>query len=58
MKKEKLNEKLYYIHLENAKEWDNLWNCIQTAIEYKLQAMSEILYKKLNKKIRQIMSNI
>lgn len=43
----KLNEKFYKIHLENAKEWDNLWHCIQAFIEYKLQVVSETLYTRV-----------
>ena len=48
-KKQKLKEKLYRIHLECAKQWNKLWNSIQTSSESKLHAMNEVLYDKLKR---------
>jgi len=49
MQEQKVNEKLYRTHLECAIQWNTLRNCIQTAIEYKLQYVNEALYDKWKK---------
>ena len=39
-------EKLCRTHLECAIQWNTLWNCIRTSIEYKLEYVNETLYGK------------
>jgi hypothetical protein len=51
MKKQKLNEQLYKIHLECAPSWQNTWYLIQTSIESKLQQQTEKHYIHLDKNL-------
>ena len=51
IKKQKLNEKLYRIHLECATYWQNNWHIIQTSIDNNLQQRMESHYNHLNNKL-------
>jgi hypothetical protein len=52
VKKQKLNERLYRIHLECASSWQDSWRIIQTSIDSKLQQQMESYYNNLIKKNR------
>ena len=51
IKKQKLNEQLYKIHLEWAASWKNTLYLIQTSIDSKLQQQMETHYIHLDKKL-------
>jgi hypothetical protein len=34
-----------------CKKWNKLWKCIQTSVEYKLQAVNEAVYDKFGKEL-------
>ena len=55
VKKQQLNTQLYRLHLKCANYWNNTWAYIQDSIERKIQDETEELYKKLNKKIDNLM---
>ena len=48
IKKQKLNEKLYKLHLECVSQWNVHWHTIQQMIDYKLQLQTELHYNHLN----------
>ena len=49
MKKQKLNEQPYKIHLECASSWQNIWHLIQLSTGNKLRQQTETHYTQLNK---------
>ena len=51
IKKQKLNEQIYNLHLKCATIWQNYWHIIQSAIDSKLQQEVEIHYNNLNHKL-------
>jgi hypothetical protein len=51
IKKQKLNEQLYHLHLNCAKNWQYSWLYIQANIDEKLQEYNEKHYDNLNRKL-------
>jgi hypothetical protein len=51
IKKQKLNEQLYHLHLICSKNWQESWLYIQTNIDEELQKYTEKYYDSLNKKL-------
>ena len=51
IKKTKLNEQLYKLHLKCAQEWQGSWPSITQSIDYKLTSEMENQYKQLNLKL-------
>ena len=51
IKKQKLNKRLYRIHLKCALSWQNSLHIIQASIDNKLQQRMESHYNHLNKKL-------
>jgi hypothetical protein len=51
VKKQKLNEQLYHLHLLCATNWQKNWSFIQSNINEKLQQYMERHYNNLNKKL-------
>ena len=51
VKKQRLNEQLYKIHLECTSFWQNNWYIIQPSTDNKLQHQIETYYTHLNKKL-------
>ena len=51
IKKQKLNEQLYNLHLKCANIWQNYWHIIQSTIDRKLQQEKETHYNYLNHKL-------
>jgi hypothetical protein len=51
VKKQKLNEQLYRIHLKSTSSWQNSWHIIQAPIDNKLQLRMETHHNHLNKKL-------
>jgi len=47
MKKQQLNKKLYYLHLNIANTWGNPWCYIQDTIETKLNKLIGEKYERL-----------
>jgi hypothetical protein len=56
IKKQKLNQQLYYAHLKCAETWSNNWQIIQPITDNKLQQEMEAQYHNLNKKLHNIQS--
>ena len=50
-KKQKLNERLYHVHLECAMYWNVTWQYIQTTINVQLDRMMDPIYHRFNKKL-------
>jgi len=57
LKKAKMNEQLYYKHLECAATWPRLGTSIQQIIDNNLQGEMEICYEGLNKKLDKLQNN-
>jgi hypothetical protein len=55
MKKQRLNEQLYRIHLECSAHWPTTWNLIQTATDNNIHREMEAHYNRLNKKLDQLL---
>jgi urate oxidase len=51
MKKQKLNENLYNIHLEVAKTWSNIWHIVEKGINEKSEIEMQKKYNALDKKL-------
>jgi hypothetical protein len=51
VKKQKLNEQLYHLHLICANNWQRNWPYIQANIDEKLQHYNERQYNNLNNKL-------
>ena len=51
IKKQKLSEQLYNLHLKCATIWQNYWHIIQSTIDRKLQQEMETRYNNLNHKL-------
>jgi len=49
MKKQQLNKKLYYAHLNAANTWGNTWYYIQGTIEAKSNSQLREKYERLGK---------
>jgi len=49
MKKQQLNNKLYYLHLNATNTWGNTWYYIQDTIEAKLNKLISEKYERLGK---------
>jgi hypothetical protein len=45
---------LYHLHIQNGKQWGNLWNLISQNITDKLDIKMNINYKDINNKIRKV----
>jgi hypothetical protein len=56
-KKQHLNKTLYKLHLENAKQWRQLWNTIHNNITEKAEMRMRIKYTNLNNKIHKLEHN-
>ena len=52
MKKQQLNKKLYYVHLNAANTWGNSWHYIQDTTEAKLNNQIREKYERLGKKLQ------
>jgi len=50
-KKQHLNHRLYYIHLENAHQYNGTWQHIQKCIDEQTSRPMDNLYHRLNKKL-------
>ena len=50
-KKQHLNKSLYLLHLENATNWNNLWNLVYLNIDNMVQQKMKTKYDTLNNKI-------
>ena len=50
-KKQHINQKLYNIHLECARQYNSMWQYVQQNIDTKLTADMDLLYKKYNRKL-------
>ena len=49
-KKQHLNQRLYYLHLEGAHQYNIMWQHIQEYIDEQIKRLMDNLYQKLNKK--------
>ena len=50
-KKQYLNERLYYLHLESAHQYNDMWQHIQEYIDKQISRFMDNLYQQLNKKL-------
>jgi len=49
-KKQRLNQRLYYLHLEGAHQYNGMWQHVQEYIDEQISRLMDNLYQKLNKK--------
>ena len=54
IKKQQLNKKLYYLHLNIANAWGNSWYYIQDTIEAKLNELLNEKYERLETKLQKL----
>jgi hypothetical protein len=54
IKKQQLNKKLYYLHLNVANTWGNTWYYIQDTIEPKLNKLISEKYERLGTKLQKL----
>ena len=50
-KKQHLNQRLYYLHLEGAHQYGGMWQRIQEYIDEQISRLMDNIYQKLNKKL-------
>ena len=50
-KKQHLNQRLFYLHLEGAHQYNGMWQHIKEYIDEQISRLMESLYQKLNKKL-------
>jgi hypothetical protein len=53
-KKQNLNKTLYYLHIQNGKQWGKTWDLINQNITNKLNAKMSTKYKCINNKIKKL----
>jgi hypothetical protein len=57
IKKQKLNSRLYHLHLHLADTWGNSWHYISDTIEAKLETLMKGKYQKLERKLLNLSQN-
>ena len=56
-KKQHLNQQLYRTHLQNAQQYEGMWQHIQHVIDEQLHKQMENQYQKLNRKLDRLMNS-
>jgi len=54
LKKQKLNEQLYQLHLHSVHQWLSTWSYIQDIVNNQILVMTENLYEALNNRLNHL----